>query len=428
MKVEMSKKETNTVELKVEVPQDQVKQAIEKAYLAIRKDFSLPGFRKGRVPRNLLEKRFGIEIFYEEAANIMLQDSYPKAVEEHNLEPVDQPEVTVDQIDSVKPFIYTASVTVKPELKLGKYKGLKIPKDATDIKDEDIDKELENLQSSKAKLVALQDDAAANDDHLIIDFVGRRDGEEFEGGKGTNYPLILGSQSFVPGFEEQLIGVRAGEQVTVKLTMPDEYHSEELAGQDVEFEVEVKEIKRKELPALDDDFAKEVGDYETLAELKDFLRERLEDRAEAQATQKQRQQVVDAVRDNAEVDIPAVMIDNEVEAMVKQMANRFAQQGLKFEDYLSYSGKSQDEVKAEMRPEAEKNVKTELMLDTVAKLENIKVEPAELDEEIAELAKSYGQEADKMRVLLEAGGQIPAIEQVIMHRKVIDYLTEANSK
>lgn len=428
MKVEMSKKETNTVELKVEVPQDQVKQAIEKAYLAIRKDFSLPGFRKGRVPRNLLEKRFGIEIFYEEAANIMLQDSYPKAVEEHNLEPVDQPEVTVDQIDSVKPFIYTASVTVKPELKLGKYKGLKIPKDATDINDEDIDKELENLQSSKAKLVALQDDAAANDDHLIIDFVGRRDGEEFEGGKGTNYPLILGSQSFVPGFEEQLIGVRAGEQVTVKLTMPDEYHSEELAGQDVEFEVEVKEIKRKELPALDDDFAKEVGDYETLAELKDFLRERLEDRAEAQATQKQRQQVVDAVRDNAEVDIPAVMIDNEVEAMVKQMANRFAQQGLKFEDYLSYSGKSQDEVKAEMRPEAEKNVKTELMLDTVAKLENIKVEPAELDEEIAELAKSYGQEADKMRVLLEAGGQIPAIEHVIMHRKVIDYLTEANSK
>lgn len=429
MKVELTKKETNLVELKVEIPQDQVEQAIDKAYLKVRKDFALPGFRKGRVPRNILEKRFGVEVFYEEAANIMLQESYPMAINEHSLEPVDHPEITVDQIDIAQPFVYTAAVTVKPEFKLGKYKGLNISKEAVDIAPEDVDKEVENLQNSKAKLVALDEDAvAADNDHVIIDFVGRLDGQEFEGGAGTNYTLILGSGSFVPGFEEQLLGAKCGDKINVKLTMPEEYHSEELAGKDVEFEVDVREIKRKEMPALDDDFAREVGDYSTLVELKDFIRDRLVERAEAQTAQKQRQEVIDAVRDNAEVDIPEVMIDNEIEVMVKQMANRFAQQGLKFEDYLSYSGKSQDDIKAEMRPEAEKNVKTELMLDTVAKVENISVEPSDLDAEINELAQAYGQETDKMRKMLEAGKQFAGIEQVILHRKVIDFLTEANSK
>lgn len=429
MKVELTKKEANVVELKVEIPQDQVEQAIDKAYLKVRKDFALPGFRKGRVPRNILEKRFGVEVFYEEAANIMLQESYPMAIDEHSLEPVDHPEITVDQIDIAQPFVYTATVTVKPELKLGKYKGLNISKEAVEIAPEDVDKEVENLQNSKAKLVALDEDAvAAENDHVIIDFVGRLDGNEFEGGAGTNYTLILGSGSFVPGFEEQLLGAKCGEKIIVKLTMPEEYHSEELAGKDVEFEVDVREIKRKEMPALDDDFAREVGDYSTLVELKDFIRDRLVERAEAQTAQKQRQEVIDAVRDNAEVDIPEVMIDNEIEVMVKQMANRFAQQGLKFEDYLSYTGKSQDDTKAEMRPEAEKNVKTELMLDTVAKVENISVEPSDLDAEINELAQAYGQETDKMRKMLEAGKQIAGIEQVILHRKVIDFLTEANSK
>lgn len=429
MKVELTKKETNVVELKVEISQDQVEQAIEKAYLKVRKDFALPGFRKGRVPRNILEKRFGVEVFYEEAANIMLQESYPMAIDEHSLEPVDHPEIAVDQIDIAQPFVYTAVVTVKPELKLGKYKGLNISKEAVEIAPEDVDKEVENLQNSKAKLVALDEDAvAADNDHVIIDFVGRLDGQEFEGGAGTNYTLVLGSGSFVPGFEEQLLGAKCGDKINVKLTMPEEYHSEELAGKDVEFEVDVREIKRKEMPALDDDFAREVGDYSTLVELKDFIRDRLVERAEAQTAQNQRQEVIDAVRENAEVDIPEVMIDNEIEVMVKQMANRFAQQGLKFEDYLSYTGKSQDDINAEMRPEAEKNVKTELMLDTVAKVENISVEPSDLDAEIDELAKAYGQETDKMRKMLEAGKQIAGIEQVILHRKVIDFLTEANSK
>jgi len=428
LKVELTKKETNIVQLKVEVPQEQVGLAIDKAYLKVRKDFSLPGFRKGRVPRNILEKRFGVEVFYEEAANIMLQETYPQAVEEHKLDPVDHPEIEVEQIDHDKPFIYTATLTVKPELKLGQYKDLGIVQEEAEVSQEDVDRELENLRNSKAKLVTLEGEEAiaADQDQVIIDFVGRLDGEEFEGGAGSNYSLTLGSGSFVPGFEEQLIGAKPGDKIIVKVSMPDEYHSEQLAGKDVEFDVSINEVKRKVMPELDDDLAKEVGDYSTLEELRNSIRERLVDRAKNQAEQQQRQQVLDTVRDNAEVDIPGVMIDNEVEVMVQQMENRFAQQGLKFDDYLSYSGKSLDDIKAEMRPEAEKNVKTELMLDTVAEVENISVESEDLDKEIAQLAEAYGQEAEKIRKVLEANGQLAGIEQVILHRKVIDFLTEAN--
>ena len=429
MKVEMTNKETNVVQLKVEVPQPEVEQALEKAYLKIRKDFAVPGFRKGRVPRNILEKRYGVEVFYEEAANIMLQETYPRAIEEHKLDPIEHPDVEVEQIDGEQPFVYTATITVKPQVELGEYKGLDIAKEDQQIGEEDVDKELEGMLNQKAKMVSLEgeDIAAVLQDQVIIDFVGRLDGQEFEGGAGTNHPLILGSGSFVPGFEEQLVGVKPGEKVSVKVSMPDEYHSEQLAGNDVEFEVDVKEIKRKEVPSLDDDFAKEVGDYATLAELKDFLRERLQDRADDQATQEQREKAVEAVRDNANVDIPAIMIDNEVEAMVKQMDSRFSQQGLKLDDYLNYTGKKLEDIKLEMRPEAEKNVKTELMLDTVAKVENITVEPADLDQEVAKLAEAYGQEADKIRKVLQANGQMSGIEQVILHRKVIDFLTEANN-
>jgi len=429
LKVEMTKKETNVVELKVEVPQDQVEQAIAKAYVKTRKDYSVPGFRKGKVPRNILEKRYGIEIFYEEAANILIQDTYPQVVEEQKLEPVDHPDITVDQFDCEQPFIYTATVTVCPELKLGKYKGLKIVKEEKQVADEDVEAEIKALQDSKARLIALEADAvAANDDQVIIDFVGKMDGEEFEGGTGANYPLALGSGSFVPGFEEQLIGAKQGEKVLVKLTMPQEYHSEELAGKEVEFEVEIKEIKRKELPALDDDFAKEVGDYETLTALKDFIRERLEDRARQEAADKLRHDVLEAVREKAEVDIPGIMIENETKAMLRQMENRFSQQGLKFEDYLSYSGKSLDDIMAEMRPGAEKNVKTELLLDTVSKVENISVEEAELEEEIAQLAKVYGQDAKAVRSALEKSDQLAAVEQIILHRKALDFLAEVNTK
>jgi trigger factor len=428
LKVELTEKETNIVELRVEVPQEQVAKALDKAYLKVRKDIALPGFRKGRVPRNILEKRFGVEILYEEAANILLQETYPQALEEHNLQPVDHPQVDVEQIDQEQPFIYTATVTVMPELKLGQYKDLKIPREQAEVTDEDVAGELENLRNSQARILTLEgvDAVAAQGDQVIIDFVGRLDGKEFEGGAGSNYPLVLGSGSFVPGFEEQLIGSKPGDKVNVKVSMPAEYHSEELAGKEVEFEVDVKEVKRKELPALDDDFAKDLGEYSSLEELRNSLRERLENRAKNLADQELRQKVLERVRDNAQVDIPEVLIENEIEAMIRQMENRFRQQGLKFEDYLNYSGRSLEDIKAEMRPEAEINVKTELLLDTVAKVENISVEPADLDKEAAQLAEVYGQDADKLRKALEAGGQLSGIRQAILHRKVMDFLTEVN--
>ena len=429
MKVELTQKETNIVQLRVEVPQEQVAKALDKAYLKVRKEFSLPGFRKGRVPRNILEKRFGIEVFYEEAANIMLQETYPQALKEQELEPVDHPQVDIEQIHQEKSFIYIAVVTVLPQMRLGQYKDLGIAREKVDVSDEDVAKELERLRNSQARLITLEGDlaVAAEEDQVIIDFVGRQDGVEFEGGTGSNYPLLLGSGSFVPGFEEQLLGTKPGDTVNVKVSMPAEYHSDELAGKEVEFDVTVNEVKRKELPALDDDFAKDVGDYFTLDELRDSIREKLTDRANAQADQQQRQQILEKARDNAEVDIPQVMIDNEVESMLRQRENRFRQQGLNFEDYLSYSGKSLDGVKEEMRSEAESNVKTELLLDTVAKVENISVEPGDLDQEVAQLAEAYGQEAVKLRKILDANGQTPGIEQIILHRKVIDFLSEVNN-
>jgi trigger factor len=429
LKAEVLKKEANVVELKVEIPQEQVEQAIAKAYIRTRKDYSLPGFRKGKVPRNILEKRFGIEIFYEEAANILVEESYPEVIESQGLEPVDLPDISVEQLDSEQPFIYTAKVIVLPELQLGKYKGLKIAKEEKAVTDEDVDAEIKALQNSKAKLIALGEDAiAAKGDQVVIDFSGTLDGVEFKGGSGVNYPLILGSGAFVPGFEDQLMGAGQGEKVQVKVTMPEDYHNEELAGKEVEFTVEIKEIKRKELPALDDDFAREVGDYDSLAALKDFIRERLEDRAQQESENKFRTDVLEAVRDKAEVDIPEVMIENEIKAMLRQMENRFAQQGLKFEDYLSYTGKTVDDIKAEMRPGAENNVKTELLLDTISKVENISVEEAELEEEIAQLAAVYGQDAKDMRAALEKNRQLEALEQVIRHRKTMDFLAEANVK
>lgn len=429
MKVEVSNKETNVVELKVEVPQEQVEQALGRAYLNTRTKYSLPGFRKGKVPRTMLEKRYGIEIFYEEAANILVNDTYPRAIEDKELDPVGRPDITVEQLDSAQSFIYKAIVTVRPQLKLGKYKGLKIAKEVKKVVAADVEAEITALQNSKARLVALEPETAtALGDQVIIDFVGHLEGKEFAGGSGKNYPLVLGASTFVPGFDQPLIGAKQGDTVLVQLTMPQEYHNEELAGKDVEFTVELKEVKRKEMPVLDDDFAKEVGDYESLAALKDFIRERLEDRAQQEATEKLRQDVLAAVRDKAEVDIPAVMIENEVKVMLRQMENRFAQQGLKFEDYLNYTNKTLEDLGKEMRPGAEKNVKTELLLDRVSKVENIRVEEAEIEAELTQLAEAYGQKPEPLREALEKSGQLEALEQVIIHRKVMEFLTEANIK
>ncbi|MTI95558.1 MAG: trigger factor [Firmicutes bacterium] len=428
MKTEIVNREGNTVTLKVELGPDVVAKAIDRAYVIIRKDISLPGFRKGRVPRNIIEKRFGVEVFYEEAANILLQESYPGAIDEAQLDPVDKPEIDVEELGIDKPFVYTAKVTVKPEAKLGEYKGLGIARDEVSISDEDVAEQLSGLQKQKGQMVALPEgEAAQKEDQVIIDFVGRLDGEEFEGGSATNHPLVLGSNQFIPGFEDQLLGKKAGEHVVVKVTMPEEYHAEHLAGKDVEFAVDIKEIKRQELPELDDEFAKDVSEFETLEAFKANMREEMEKRALDEAEQKQRQEILTAVADNSEVDIPDVMIENELEALIRQTETRFAQQGFKFEDFLQYSGKDLEQYKQELRPNAEKNVKTELVLDALVKAESLSVSEEELDQELEKMAEAYSRNKEELKTILESGGQMAGIEQVLLHKKALDYLVEVNS-
>ncbi len=430
MKVEIAGKEANEVKLKVEIPQEEVETALNQAYMKMRNEFSVPGFRKGKVPRDLIEKRYGVEVFYEEAANILLQQSYPKALDEQDLEPVARPDIDVEQLEAGKPFVYEAKVTVKPEVTLGKYQGFKVAKEEPKVEDKDVDAELDRIRDSRAKLVAVEEgQPAEKDDQVIIDFIGRMDGEEFEGGSSSNHPLVLGSGSFVPGFEDQLIGAKVGETVTVSLTMPEDYGNEELAGKEVEFTVDVKEVKRKEHPELNDEFAKELGeDFESLQALKDKIKDQLQHNADHQAEHKQRDEIIDAVRDKSKVDIPAVMVDDEVEAMVQQMENRFARQGMKLEDYLKYSDQDLEQLRQQMRPEAETAVKTELVLDQLAEKENIQVETEDLDKEIERLAQSYGQQPEQIKSALAGSGQMQSLEQAVLHRKVVDWLVEHNSK
>lgn len=428
MKLEILNREANEVKLKIQLPEEEVEQALEKAYRKMRKDFVLDGFRKGRVPRNQIERRFGVEIFYEDAANIMLQKSYPQAMEEQELEAVARPEIEVDQLEQGKPFVYTATVTIKPDIKLGKYRGLNVVREQPVVEDKDVEAELERIHNSRAALVAVEADVpAAKDDHVTIDFTGYLDGNEFEGGSSKNYPLVLGSGSFIPGFEEQLIGVRGGETRNISVTMPEDYQNSDLAGKAVEFSVAVKEIKRKQLPALDDEFAKDLGEFQTLIELKAKIREQLEAKAEQDAAAKHQQKILAQVRDMAEADIPSVMVDDEVDAMVRQMETRFARQGMKLEDYLKFSGQEMEQLREQLRPEAEKNVKTGLVLDSLAQVENIIVEPEELAQEIEELSQSYGQPAEKLRKALTDNGQLAGLEQVVLHRKIIDWLVEQNT-
>lgn len=428
MKVDVSR-EANTVTLKAEIPVQQVSEAMEKAYLKMRKDIALPGFRKGKVPRNILEKRYGIEVFYEEASNILLNESYPKIVEEHNLEPVDHPDVNVEKFSHQEPFVYEATVTVKPEVTLGQYKDLGVAREEEAVDQDKVEAELKNLQLRRGKMVAAPEGTeAVLNDQTVIDFVGRMDGEEFEGGQGSNYPLTLGSGTFIPGFEEQLMGAKAGETKLVKVTMPADYHAEHLAGKDVEFEVKINEIKRRELPQLNDDFAKEVSEFETLEELKKVILETLEERAKNKADSEQREKIVSQVRDNAQVDIPAVMVEKEIDGMVRQTQSRFESQGLKFEDYLQYTGKELSELRDEMRSDAEKNVKTELVIEQVAKAESLTVTEEELSEEVAHLAQAYQQKPEALRKALEKNGRIEDIKHVVLQRKTVDWLVQANDK
>ena len=397
MSLQVEKLEKNMAKLTIEVSAEELEKAIQAAYLKQRKHISVPGFRKGKVPRQMIEKMYGVEIFYEDAANALIPDAYAKAYDESELAIVSQPSIDVVQLEKGKPFIFTAEVALKPEVTLGEYKGLKVDKVSTRVTAKEVDAKLEEEQKKNARTITVEDRAVQDGDEVIFDFEGFVNGVAFEGGKGENYPLTIGSGAFIPGFEEQLIGVEAEKEVEVNVTFPEEYHSEDLAGKEATFKCTVHEIKVKELPELDDDFAAEVSEFDTLEEYKADIKAKIKEQKIAEGNRQKEDQAVEKAVANASMDIPEAMIDTQVGQMTQEFAQRLQSQGLSMEQYFQFTGLTADKMKEEMRPQAVKRIETRLVLEAIAKAENIEISEEKLDAELAKMAEMYQMEVDKLK-------------------------------
>ncbi|MED1740415.1 trigger factor [Bacillus swezeyi] len=422
MSVKWEKQEGNEGVLTVEVDADTFNKALDDAFKKVVKQVSIPGFRKGKVPRGLFEQRFGVEALYQDALDILLPVEYPKAIEEAGIEPVDRPEIDVEKIEKGENLIFTAKVTVKPEVNLGEYKGLGIEKDDTAVTDEDVQNELKSLQERQAELVVKEDGKVAEGDTVVLDFEGFVDGEAFEGGKAENYSLEVGSGSFIPGFEDQLAGLEAGAEKDVEVTFPEEYHAEDLAGKPAVFKVKIHEIKTKELPELDDEFAKDVDEeVETLAELTEKTKKRLEEAKENEADAKLREELVTKAAENAEADIPQAMIDTELDRMMKEFEQRLQMQGMNLELYFQFSGQDENALKEQMKEDAGKRVKSNLTLEAIAKAENLQVTDEEVEEELSKMAEAYNMPVENIK---QAIGSTDGMKEDLKVRKAIDFLVE----
>ena len=397
MSLQVEKLEHNMAKLTIEVSAEEVEKALQAAYLKERSKISLPGFRKGKVPRQMIEKMYGPEVFYDEAANRMISEAYAKAYDESELEIASQPTIDIVQLEKGKTFIFTAEVAVKPEVKLGEYKGLKVDKYSTRVTQKEVDEEIEKVREQHARIVEVTDRAVADKDDVTLDFEGFVDGVAFEGGKGENYPLTIGSGSFIPGFEEQLIGAEIDKEVEVKVTFPEDYHSEDLKGKEAVFKCTVHEIKAKELPELDDEFASEVSEFDTLDELKADIKAKIKEQKVNDGKRAQEDAAVDAIIESAKMDLPEAMVDTQARQMLDEFAQRMQQQGLTLDQYMQFTGMTADKMMDELRPQAEKRIKTRLVLEAIAKAENIEITDEKLDEEIAKMAEAYQMEADKLK-------------------------------
>ncbi|EST13463.1 trigger factor [Sporolactobacillus laevolacticus] len=419
------KQEGNVGTLTFEVDAESFNQALDKAFKKVVKKVNVPGFRKGRVPRVLFEQRFGVEALYEDAIDFVLPDAYSEAIDQTGIEPVDKPQVDVEEIGKGKKLVLKADVTVKPEVKLGEYKGLEVEEKNTEVTDEDVDHEIKHLQERYAELVVKEDGEVAKGDTAVIDFDGYVDGKQFEGGKAENYSLEIGSGSFIPGFEDQLVGVEVGAEKDVVVTFPEDYHAEELKGKEATFKVTVHEIKQKQLPELDDEFAKDVDDeVETLAALKEKIKNHEKEHKEADATNSKRDSVVQQAAANAEIDIPEVMISNEQDNILKEFEQRLKAQGMTLEMYTSFSGTDQDALRDQMKDDAEKRVRANLTLEAIAKAESIEASEEDVEEELKKMAEQYKITADQIKAAM---GGTDLIKGDIKLRKAVDFLVE-NSK
>lgn len=397
MSLQVEKLEHNMAKLTVEVAAEDVEKALQAAYLKQRKQINIPGFRKGKVPRQMIEKMYGPEVFYDEAANNMIPNAYAKAYDESELDIVSQPKIEVVQMEKGKPFIFTAEVATKPEVTLGDYKGLKVDKVSTRVTQKEVDEEIEKERERNARTIEVTDRAVQDKDEVTLDFEGFVDGVAFEGGKGEDYPLTIGSGSFIPGFEEQLIGAEIDKEVEVNVTFPKEYHSEELAGKDATFKCTVHTIKAKELPELDDEFASEVSECETMDAYRAEVKKNIKERKERTGKEKKENQAVDQAIENAQMDIPEAMIEFQVRQMADDFARRIQQQGLTVEQYFQFTGMTAEKMLEEMRPQAEKSIKTRLLLEAIVKAENIEVSDERVEEELTKMAEAYQMEVEKLK-------------------------------
>ena len=400
MSLQVEKLEKNMAKLTIEVSVEDLDKAMQNAYQKAKGRITIPGFRKGKAPRKMIEQMYGKGVFLEDAANALIPQEYSKALSECELEIVSQPQIDVTQLEPGKPFIFTAEVAVKPEVALGEYKGVEVPKTEVVVTDEEVDAEIKKEQEKNSRTITVEDRAAVSGDTLTIDFEGFVDGVSFDGGKGTDYALTLGSNTFIPGFEDQLVGAQSGAHVEVNVTFPEEYQAKELAGKAAVFQCDVKKIEAKELPELDDEFAQDVSEFDTFAEYKENVKKDITSRKEAEALRAKEDAVIDKIIENAEMDIPDPMVDTQSRQMMDDYARRLQSQGLSMQQYFQFTGLSEEKMLEEMKPQALKRIQTRLVLEKIAETEDIQISEDEVNEEIAKMAEMYKMEADKLKEVI----------------------------
>lgn len=424
MSVQVEKLEKNMAKLTIEVSSEEFENAIAKAYKKNKNKISMPGFRKGKAPRAMIEKMYGKGIFYEDAANSIIPDAYADAAKESELEIVAQPEIDVTQIESGKPFIFTATVALKPEVTLGEYKGIEVEKKEVEVTDEEVEAEINKVRESNARMLDIDDRATQDGDTVFIDFDGYVDGKQFEGGKADDYSLVLGSHSFIDNFEEQLVGKNIGDDVEVNVTFPENYQAEELQGKPAVFKVKIKEIKVKELPELDDDFAQDVSNFDTIAEYKEDLKKKLTENKEEALKREREEAVIGKIIENAQMDIPEQMVDAQTRQMTQEFAQRLSSQGLSIDQYMQFTGLTPQKMIEELKPQALKRIQSRLVLEAVVAAENIETTEEELDKEIENMASMYQMEVDKLKEVIgeEEKKQI-GLDLAV--QKAVEIVTEA---
>lgn len=424
MSVTVENLEKSMAKLTVEVSAEEFEKAMQQAYMRQKKDISIPGFRKGKVPRVMIEKMYGPGVFYEDAANIVMPGAYEEAAKESGLDITSSPEIDVTQIEKGKSFIFTATVALRPEVVLGDYKGVEVPRTDVTVTDEDVEKELKREQEKNSRQVTLDDEAAADGDTVTMDYVGTIDGEAFEGGTAEAADLTLGSGTFIPGFEEQLVGVKAGETKVVNVTFPEDYHAEDLKGKDAVFTCNIIKISRKELPELNDEFAQDVSEFDTLEEYKEDLRKNLQKQRENVAKQNRRDNAVSRAAQNATIEIPEAMLNTRAEQSVNNFARQLASQGMSLDQYMQFTGSNMEMMREQVKPQTEIQIRNELVLDEVAKAENIEVTDDEILAEVEEMAKAYGMDFEKMKEVL-TDEEKENFRKDLAARKAMDLIADA---